>query len=539
VAQEVRREIKPSSGFPAGKALAIARHTFREALRRKVLFAAIVFAVAAALSAWFLPAHDYSDKIRLVASICLGSSAFFATIVAIVIASTSIPKDLDQKLVYTVLSKPVSRVAFLWGKVLGYLMVVGLILAIMWLVSVGVMRATVARGKVMVTIVEPRGPAELSGLREGDIILAYNGVKLDSLAMLADVGSGAKPGDLVTLRVYKDGEERDVQLRISPERRGAFGLSSATLGGLGFDAAETKLCADKDIKPTELVFTGIEGRSVTTDPDESRVWMFDGGYGPNSVTAKFSNLLEEKLPPGDIRIAVKMEIRTSHVGKHVDDVPIAVLNPKTGKEEPFQHRLKGRTPSILSVGREYLSEDGSLQLRFVRDEPNVLFAVSRTDSFRVLLAPRSFELNLLRSFFVLFLQMVVVVAVASLGSTFLSGPVAMFLSFGVYICGNVMDFVETIAEKLKAGTYRIPGHTHGPVDTSLYEKQWLDDVASLVAKAYTYIFPDFRRFQTVESLVQGVVIPWRFVGIALVYALIYAVVCLAIGTLIFWRREVE
>lgn len=500
------------------------------------MLTAVIFSVAAALSAWFLPAHDYSDKIKLVASISLAVSAFFATIVAIVIAATSIPNDLSQKLVYTVLTKPVSRVNFLCGKVLGYLLVVAFILGIMWLISIGVIRATVARGNVMITIIAPDGPAEAAGLQEGDIILAYDGAKLDTLTALTSAVEGTKPGHAVTLRIYKDGVDEDLELVTASPREADSALASAILSKLGLDAVEIELSADKDVKPSELIFSGVKGVSILPEP--GRVWMTDGGYGPNSVTVKFSNLHEKALPPGDIRIAVKIDILTSHVGKHVDDVPISVLNPQTGKEEFFQHRLKGRTPSVLSIRREYLSEDGDLRLRFVREQPDVLFAVDRAESFRVLLSARSFELNLLRSFFVLFLQMVVVIAVASLGSTFLSGPVAMFLAFGVYICGSVMDFVEVVAQKLKEGTLRMPLEFHD-ADLSEYGKRWYDNIAYYAAKAYMIIFPDFRRFRTVDHLVQGTVIPGAFVAKALVYALVYAGIALVIGSLIFRRREVE
>ncbi len=517
--------------------LAIASHTFREATRRKILLVAVVFSVCVAISSWFLPALEYSARIKMAISVCLGAGAFFTTIVAIVIAATSIPKDFDEKLVYTVLTKPVSRVNFLWGKILGYILVVILILGIMWLVTIGAVRAVAGRGKIMVTVTEPGGPAELAGLLEGDLLLALNGTKLEKLSSLASLVESTNIGEDVQLTVLRKGERHDIRLAAASPQRKGVALASPVMGKLGFDVAEIKLCADRSIEPAELVFHGKEGDAIGQISE--KVWrMVDGGYGPNSVEARFANLQHSGLPPGDIRVAIDIEIRTAHVGKYVDDVGIAIHNPRTGQEDTFLQRLKGRTPSFLSINRQYLSEDGSLRFRVIREHSPVAFGVS-PESFHVLLSPRSFELNLLRSYFVLFLQTLIVVAVASLGSAFLSGPVAMFAAFAVYICGSAMDMMEIVADKLKEGTFHMPGHVHGPIDPSQFGARWYDSIFYYLAKAYMVIFPDLRKFRTVNTLIAGNVIPWSFVGHALGYTALYAAVCVLLGSIIFHRREVK
>ncbi|HEV2060437.1 MAG TPA: trypsin-like peptidase domain-containing protein [Solirubrobacteraceae bacterium] len=77
--------------------------------------------------------------------------------------------------------------------------------------------------------VVPDGPADDAGLRAGtrerrfqardvavggDIITALNGEKLENEAALADALLDFRPGQQVTLRIYRDGKARDVRVRL-------------------------------------------------------------------------------------------------------------------------------------------------------------------------------------------------------------------------------------------------------------------------------------------------------------------------------------
>ncbi len=57
-------------------------------------------------------------------------------------------------------------------------------------------------------------PAKKAGLREGDIIVAVNGVRIDASNALANTIAKYSPGDEVTVRVFSGGKERDVVVKL-------------------------------------------------------------------------------------------------------------------------------------------------------------------------------------------------------------------------------------------------------------------------------------------------------------------------------------
>lgn len=62
--------------------------------------------------------------------------------------------------------------------------------------------------------VQPGSAAARAGLREGDIIIAVNGVRLDYGTSLRQLLLGYKPGDTITLTVLRDGRERNIQVTL-------------------------------------------------------------------------------------------------------------------------------------------------------------------------------------------------------------------------------------------------------------------------------------------------------------------------------------
>jgi hypothetical protein len=113
------------------RVLAIARVTLKDALRKKVLFTILFFAVVLTVTSGYLPYVRSEERIRQVSRVCLSGIGFFGMIVAVFLAAPSLPDDISRKTIFTVLTKPARRWEILAGKILGLGYVLAILLTIM------------------------------------------------------------------------------------------------------------------------------------------------------------------------------------------------------------------------------------------------------------------------------------------------------------------------------------------------------------------------------------------------------------------------
>ena len=118
---------------------AIARNTFREAIRNKVLYSLLFFAVALILMAVALGQLSVHEEVRMIRDVGLLGIDFFGVIIAIFLGVNLLFKELSLKTVYTILPKPMHRYQFLIGKWLGMVATLALISVIMGLVLTAVL----------------------------------------------------------------------------------------------------------------------------------------------------------------------------------------------------------------------------------------------------------------------------------------------------------------------------------------------------------------------------------------------------------------
>jgi ABC-2 type transport system permease protein len=126
-----------TKGSHASRILVIARHAFTQLVRMKVFYFLAVFAVILIASNFFdLPQHEGPESVginvlRSIKSWSLGTMTLFSVVLSIVATALLLPKDVEDRTLYTILAKPVPRIDYLAGKLLGVLMLVFVSLALM------------------------------------------------------------------------------------------------------------------------------------------------------------------------------------------------------------------------------------------------------------------------------------------------------------------------------------------------------------------------------------------------------------------------
>jgi len=98
---------------------AVARNTFREAARNKILYSLLFFALALIASALALGQLSVHEERRMIRDVGLFGVDVFSVLIAIFVGVNLLYKELALKTVYTILPKPIARWEFVLGKWLG------------------------------------------------------------------------------------------------------------------------------------------------------------------------------------------------------------------------------------------------------------------------------------------------------------------------------------------------------------------------------------------------------------------------------------
>jgi len=109
----------------------LATNTVREAVRNKLLYTLLFFAILLILSGVFLSTLSYVESQRILQDVGLAATRVFSVAIALFVGVGLIYKEVERRTVYTILSKPLSRAEFLIGKYVGLVLTVWMQVAIM------------------------------------------------------------------------------------------------------------------------------------------------------------------------------------------------------------------------------------------------------------------------------------------------------------------------------------------------------------------------------------------------------------------------
>ncbi|MDB5326610.1 MAG: hypothetical protein JWM57_2179 [Phycisphaerales bacterium] len=108
---------------------------FRDAVRRRVLWITPLAMLGIILVSQFQKPFDEQDAVRLTVKVCLFTTGLVVTIIALVTAATNLPREIDNRVIFTIVTKPVTRLEIVLGKIVGFARVSAVILLVMGLFS--------------------------------------------------------------------------------------------------------------------------------------------------------------------------------------------------------------------------------------------------------------------------------------------------------------------------------------------------------------------------------------------------------------------
>jgi ABC-type transport system involved in multi-copper enzyme maturation permease subunit len=118
------------------KIRAIALNTFKEAIRDRILYLLFFFAAIALGFSRLLAVLTVGDRVKIIKDVGLASISIFGVLMAILIGTGLVYKEIDKKTILTLLAKPIQRWQFLLGKFVGLVLTLFIMTLAMGLIFV-------------------------------------------------------------------------------------------------------------------------------------------------------------------------------------------------------------------------------------------------------------------------------------------------------------------------------------------------------------------------------------------------------------------
>ena len=123
---------KTVSPFSLRRVMVIASSSVTQLVRMKTFYFLLAFAAIIVVLMRLSPPTTPAGVLSTIKRISFGTMDVFAWLFAIVSTALLIPKDIEDRTLYTILSKPVRRIEYLIGKLLGVLWGIAVSLLVMY-----------------------------------------------------------------------------------------------------------------------------------------------------------------------------------------------------------------------------------------------------------------------------------------------------------------------------------------------------------------------------------------------------------------------
>jgi hypothetical protein len=516
---------------------AMAWLAIKESVGRQVIAGLAIFGLVLSFALWFLDSESI-DPGALYITFVMNAVNLLILALAVFVSAFSLPNDFKRKTLYTIVTKPVRPSEIILGRIVGFVVVCTVPLAMMGLGGyffivrsldhTHELKETSLRAFDADEIAAGADPSGKQGMTS-----TTHGHK--HRVLLDSTGNGITETD--DARITGDQAESYLDRFGQSHRHRVTAVTRDGHTEYEVGPPEGQLHARVPIKAT-LTFRDVSG-------NESKGynignWTKRGYVAGGTLSAAifhFDKLESEQFPDG---LRMQLNIRLFRTTKEDIDKPIlgsiVLRNPSTGLETTprnfaarefftldyvLPRKLNDAAGKPIDLFAD-LVRNGRLDLELQCIPRSQFFGVGPDDVY-LMAAERSFDVNYAKGFLGIWLQMVLTVTIGVFWSTFLSGPVAM-LAATVSIIGAVFKptLLEVVRGQLFGTAIKSSGMMEAVVRLATQKAtmqelepgattriiQWFDNALNMLMEGLFRFVPDFAAMSDASQIAGGFDIPW-------------------------------
>jgi ABC-type transport system involved in multi-copper enzyme maturation permease subunit len=420
---------------------ALAKLSFKEAVRRRIIWVFFFILVLYLFPArWFFQEKP-EDELKSIIGVTTRGMNLLLIAVGLLLAAFSIPNDIKNLTIHTVVTKPVERFEIVLGRFLGYLGLVTAALALMTLA-----------GLLLINLGNVSREAEEESMKAR--VARYGQLEF---AKMASKQKAAAPGEFTGVDVGReDTYRRYIAGHPQSTQRAVWNFNTVPSGyektdnlplEFAFDIYRTTKGEEgTGVQVTfEIITHQWEPQKRINDPRNPDVQItMEDAYNRDS-----QGLGNAK--PGDSKWA-KVDQLAEQYGRYIYrnwqifDYHTTSIPVPSGL---FRNAAQGKPkddPNSLTPGRPPYR----LQVQVKCETPSQFVGAARYDLY-FLESEGNFSLNYFKGSFGIWFRLVIALAIAVALSTYLAGVLSFLIAMFLFISGFFLDFIQEMAKGLNIG----------------------------------------------------------------------------------------
>ena len=468
-----------------------------------------VFAVVLAFTHWFLKQPPRPAEFgRLYVTTLTVLTSTLITLMVTILTPISLPYDIQQQTIYTIVSKPVRRLEMVWGRLFGFMTIVTILVGVFGGISLLYLRQTV--GQTIRATDQAAAQARAEGrdrdarklAEQADQLRTRMSARRPVRGSLTFIDSRGTP----QLRGIDVGQEQSTREPRSHIEGGTVSTGIWAFGVLQdpYQPTNSRAVIDRRIPVEEFLKPeSVEGlldkvystrflieasereRAQPNLPaarskelsdvitrNKTELDRAEAAY--KRLKAQFDDLLAKanaasdkaqaaslraearRLKSDPVRLEMTFTVYRTTKGQSVGEAVLAqieAVNPVTGANYKNLFPVREYYTNKLTMDPELLAGSGGrLNVRIKCITNNQYLGMAESDLF--LLAPSdNFGLNFMKGLFGVWLQALVLTAIGLFAGTFLSWPVALLTTFAFFMAGQLAfsSLIEFARQSLVGG----------------------------------------------------------------------------------------